>query len=496
MTATTDVDALLATDADCVLYSPFIADPAVVTAILESGKNVVTPLGWFYPPPEEREQFDAIARSAGVTLHGTGIHPGGITERFPLMISALSGSITHVRAEEFSDIRTYGAPDVVRDWMLFGKTPEEARTSIMADALGAGFRQSVFMVADELGFDIDPQLRTTHEMAVATAPIDSPIGPIQPGTVAAQRFTWEALVDGEPVVTAAVNWLMGEEHLDPAWKFGPDGRALRGRGHRRPELPHHLQEAAPRDGRGGPRPQPGHRRDRHALRQRDSLRLRGRARPAHLPRPAAGGRPRRSGLAPGPAGRVDRRPGMILDRFSIDGRVAIVTGAGLGIGRGIAIGLAEAGADVVLAARTESDLEEVAGHVRDLGRRALVVPTDVTDAAACEQLVAAHRRGVRSARHPRQQRRRRDAPGRDGHERRLHGAHLRLQRDRAADAHQAGGAADGRHRRAGRRRQHLVALGQHDPDDVRRLRRGQGRARPDDAQHRARARPAGAGQRH
>ena len=43
-----------------------------------------------------------------------------------------------------------------------------------------------------------PQLRTTHEMAVATAPIDSPIGPIAPGLVAAQRFRWEGLVDGEP----------------------------------------------------------------------------------------------------------------------------------------------------------------------------------------------------------------------------------------------------------------------------------------------------------
>ena len=91
MTATGDVDALLATEADCVLYSPFMADPDVVAAILESGKNVVTPLGWFYPPAEEREQFDAVAKAAGVTLHGTGIHPGGITERFPLMISALVG---------------------------------------------------------------------------------------------------------------------------------------------------------------------------------------------------------------------------------------------------------------------------------------------------------------------------------------------------------------------------------------------------------------------
>jgi 2,4-diaminopentanoate dehydrogenase len=79
------------------------------------------------------------------------------------------------------------------------------------------------MVADELGFDIDPQLRTTHEMAVATAPIESPIGIIAPGTVAAQRFRWEALVDGEPVITAAVNWLMGDEHLDPAWEFGSAG---------------------------------------------------------------------------------------------------------------------------------------------------------------------------------------------------------------------------------------------------------------------------------
>ncbi len=78
---------------------------------------------------------------------------------------------------------------------------------------------------------------------------------------------------------------------------------------------------------------------------------------------------------------------MILDRFSVEGRVAIVTGAGLGIGRGIAIGLAEAGADVALAARTEADLEEVAAHIRSLGRGALVVPTDVIDAAACEQLV-------------------------------------------------------------------------------------------------------------
>jgi hypothetical protein len=198
-------------------------DPALVERFLRSGHNVVTPLGWFYPPAGDKEAMDEAARAGGVTLHGTGIHPGGITERFPLMISALSGSITHVRAEEFSDIRTYGAPDVIRDWMLFGATPEVAATSIMAEALGAGFRQSVRMVADVLGFRLDPTMQTSHETAVATAPIDSPIGPIAPGLVAAQRFRWVATVDGTPVVSAAVNWLMGEDHLDPAWTFGPKG---------------------------------------------------------------------------------------------------------------------------------------------------------------------------------------------------------------------------------------------------------------------------------
>src|SRR5262245_3310355 len=223
VTATADAEALLAVEADCVIYSPLIADPAVVTRLIEAGRNVVTPLGWFYPPADERARFDDLCRMAGVTLHGTGIHPGGITERFPLVISALSGAVRHVRAQEYSDIRTYGAPDVIRDWMLFGTTPEHARTSIMADALGAGFRQSVWMLAAELGFDIEPHLRTTHEVAVATAPIDSPIGVIAPGLVAAQRVRWEGLVAGEAVITAGVNWLMGEEHLDPAWAFGPGG---------------------------------------------------------------------------------------------------------------------------------------------------------------------------------------------------------------------------------------------------------------------------------
>jgi hypothetical protein len=222
VTATNDIEVVLALDADCVVYAPILGDASVVARILRSGKNVVTPVGWWYPPATDTGDLEPACKDGGVTLHGTGIHPGGITELFPITVSSLSRAITHVRAEEFSDIRTYNAAGVVRDIMLFGSPPDVAKTSIMTAVLGNGFGQSVRMVADTLGFDIEPDLRTTHEVAVATAPIDSPMGVIEPGLVAAQRFCWEALVDGRPVVEATVNWLMGEENLDPPWSFGPE----------------------------------------------------------------------------------------------------------------------------------------------------------------------------------------------------------------------------------------------------------------------------------
>ncbi|MGB5416676.1 MAG: SDR family oxidoreductase [Polyangiales bacterium] len=78
---------------------------------------------------------------------------------------------------------------------------------------------------------------------------------------------------------------------------------------------------------------------------------------------------------------------MILDRFKVDGRVAVVTGAGRGIGRGVSIALAEAGADLVLAARREHTLQEVASIVEKNGGRALVVPTDVLVPEQLDRLV-------------------------------------------------------------------------------------------------------------
>jgi NAD(P)-dependent dehydrogenase (short-subunit alcohol dehydrogenase family) len=80
---------------------------------------------------------------------------------------------------------------------------------------------------------------------------------------------------------------------------------------------------------------------------------------------------------------------VILDRFRLDGLAAVVTGSGQGIGRGIAVGLAEAGADVVLVARREVDLVETARLIEAGGRSAIVVPADVREAGTNDRLVDA-----------------------------------------------------------------------------------------------------------
>ncbi|HYF94175.1 MAG TPA: glucose 1-dehydrogenase [Symbiobacteriaceae bacterium] len=78
-----------------------------------------------------------------------------------------------------------------------------------------------------------------------------------------------------------------------------------------------------------------------------------------------------------------------MNRFSLEGRVALVTGAGRGIGKALALGLAQDGADVICLARTSSEIEATAAAARLMGRRAMAVTADITKQAEIEAAVDA-----------------------------------------------------------------------------------------------------------
>jgi NAD(P)-dependent dehydrogenase (short-subunit alcohol dehydrogenase family) len=78
---------------------------------------------------------------------------------------------------------------------------------------------------------------------------------------------------------------------------------------------------------------------------------------------------------------------MMLPSFRVDGKIAMVTGAGRGIGRALAIGLAEAGADVALVARTMEDLQKTASEIHKYGRKAYPIQTDLTKREDVEKSV-------------------------------------------------------------------------------------------------------------
>jgi NAD(P)-dependent dehydrogenase (short-subunit alcohol dehydrogenase family) len=80
---------------------------------------------------------------------------------------------------------------------------------------------------------------------------------------------------------------------------------------------------------------------------------------------------------------------MILDSLNLEGKVAVITGAGRGLGRAMALRLARSGANIVAAARTLSQLEETAAEVQKLERRCLILPTDVAVSEQVNAMVAA-----------------------------------------------------------------------------------------------------------
>ena len=206
-----------------------------VIRLLESGKNVVTPVGWIYPGRHARRRRARRPRASRASVDAARHRHQSRRHHRAVPADAVGAVPRHPPRARRGVLRHPQLPD--RAWSsarscCSARTPETAAKSPMIEMLGHGFMQSIDMVAAELGLDARRRedARSTRWRS-RPVDIDTPVGVIEKGTVAAQRFTWEGTVDGEPVITVRVNWLMGDGEPRPA----VDARraALRGRVRRR-----------------------------------------------------------------------------------------------------------------------------------------------------------------------------------------------------------------------------------------------------------------------
>jgi hypothetical protein len=218
--ATTDVEKIIALDADCVHFAAQFQDIDMVCRLLRSGKNVVSPIGPFFPTPHNQAdvaKIEAACREGGVSFHGCGIQPGFIGDIMPMTLTRLMNRIDRIEVIEIAN--KLKSPSVYINFMGFGQSPEDLRSkpNVMSGAMYV-FGESIAFTVKGLGKTIE-NLTERHE--VATAKIDIPYdgGIIKAGTVAGQHWEWTAWVEGKPLVVFHLYYFVGED-TEPSWNLG------------------------------------------------------------------------------------------------------------------------------------------------------------------------------------------------------------------------------------------------------------------------------------
>jgi len=188
--ATQDVEAILALDADCVLYCPMPWNVDEMCRLLESGKHVITPCPYWFPfiqDPDAAKQIEAACKKGKVNLHASGCNPGGIAERFPLTFTGFCNRIDRITMTECGDCRTYSAVAVVRELMNLGKTPEQARNNPIKEMLKRFWYEPIDMIAEGLGSEVI-SYEAKHDYILANQPIETAAGIIEKGTIALNHY--------------------------------------------------------------------------------------------------------------------------------------------------------------------------------------------------------------------------------------------------------------------------------------------------------------------
>ena len=224
VTATNDVDEILALKADCVLYMPAACNVDEVCALLASGANVVTTRGEFHHPdsidPAVRARVEAACQAGGTSIHSTGSSPGFVSEALPIALASIQRRLDSLTINEFADLSKRDSPDLLFNIMGFGVPVADfdvRRFGYGAIAYGPSLRH----LADALGMPLD-SVESTGELAAARETIRIAAGPLEKGTVAAQKMIVTGIRGGRPLLRFAATWYCTDV-LDQDWDLRATG---------------------------------------------------------------------------------------------------------------------------------------------------------------------------------------------------------------------------------------------------------------------------------
>ncbi|MBB2990858.1 hypothetical protein FHR72_002331 [Mycolicibacterium iranicum] len=216
VTATDDVDALLALQPDCVVYNPMFADVDELVRILGAGINVVTTSEFItgHGLGADRDRVADACTRGGATIFGSGINPGFI-QLFAVVTAGISDQVDRISIVESFDTTIYNSP-ATEIPMGFGYPIDHPDLHAVTEKGSGIFREAVLLVADALGVELD-DVRCEAEYAQTTEDLSLPGDwTIGAGCVAGIDVRWIGVLGGRDVIEIRGIWTKGQA-LEPAW---------------------------------------------------------------------------------------------------------------------------------------------------------------------------------------------------------------------------------------------------------------------------------------
>lgn len=242
ITATNDIDALLALRPDCVSYNPKWPDVDELARILEAGVNVVATAGFItgHALGEDRDRIIDACMRGNSSIFGSGMNPG-FANLLGLVSAGICDRVDKVTVLESVDSSGYDSPDTEMS-VGYSRAIDDPELPALAEKSTAVFGDAVRMMAEAIGVELD-EVRCETEFAQTTEDLDLGSWLIPAGCVAGVAASWQGIRAGKTIIDLRVRGRKGRT-LEPDWQI-EHGYVVEVEG--RPNVRTKLEVRPPRD---------------------------------------------------------------------------------------------------------------------------------------------------------------------------------------------------------------------------------------------------------